>query len=222
MLALLRLLQLTSPGLPVGAYSYSEGLESLAENGVIRDAESLRQWLVDSLGHGTVRIEAAVLVRAYQAWRMEEPDRLIHWDAWLSASRESEELRSQSWDMGRALLRLLRGLHPEDARLLEMSMEISNFSTAFALAAAHWDLPLEPAVLGYVQSWANNLIGAGVKLIPLGQTAGQRLLWDLQYHLHQAAHEALTLKDDELDTFGWGAALASTAHEIQYSRLFRS
>lgn len=219
---LLRLLQLASPALPVGAYSYAEGLEYLGETGRLRQRADLQGWIADALDVGGIRVEGAVLLRAHDAWMRGDGAALQAWDAWLSATRESEELRRQSADMGRALLRLLRDLHPAVEPLHGVAGRLCNFAVAFALAAAHWDISREDALLAYLHAWAANLINAGVKLIPLGQTEGQRLLWDLQAVVASAAERIRILDDDELDSFSWGLSLASMGHEVQYSRLFRS
>ncbi|HEY9910240.1 MAG TPA: urease accessory protein UreF [Thermosynechococcaceae cyanobacterium] len=217
---LLKLLQLSSPGLPVGAYSYSEGLEFLVEAEQLTDAAELTQWLTQELRYGAIRLEAAVMVRSYGASQAQDFDRLSQWNHWLSAARETEELRSQSWQMGRSLLRLFQDLTPNSlAAGLEKEC---NFAIAFGLVASAWEIDLNSATIGYLHSWAINLINAGIKLIPLGQTAGQKLLLQLQPVLEQAAQEILALPDDNLDSCGWGLALASMAHETQYSRLFRS
>ena len=219
--ALLKLLQLSSPALPIGAYSYSEGLEFLVEAGKMETVSELEHWLVQELRYGAVRLESAIVVRSYQSSQTQEFDRLQFWNHWLSAIRETEELRSQSWQMGRSLLRLFQDLHPEF--LLSPSLEKEcNFAIGFGIVAAAWELDLDSAVLGYLHSWATNLINAGVKLIPLGQTAGQQLLLHLQPTLEQAAQAILALPDQELESCGWGLGLASMAHETQYSRLFRS
>jgi urease accessory protein len=217
---LLHLLQLASPALPVGAYSYSEGLEFLTESGIISNSSDLQYWLEQELQYGAIRLEAAVMIRAYQAANSGNLPVLQTWNEWLSAARETHELRQQSWQMGRSLLSLIKDLQPQS---LAQQCELPcNFAVAFAIAAAGWQISLEEALLGYLHSWATNLITAGIKLIPLGQTAGQRLLLQLQPVLQQAAEEIIDLSDDQLCSCGWGLALASMAHETQYSRLFRS
>jgi urease accessory protein len=216
-LALMSLMQLASSALPVGAYSYSEGLEYLTETAAIRDSASLCHWLEQELSYGAVRLEAGVMVRAYQAADLET---VQYWNRWLSAAKETSELRQQSWQMGYALVRLCQTLQPTSR--VNQCASPCNFAIAFSLAAAHWQIPLEATILGYLHSWASNLIGAAVKLIPLGQTAGQQLLLHLQPQLCQVSQEILSLEDDQLTSFGWGLALASMAHETQYTRLFRS
>jgi len=218
-LALLRLLQLASPALPVGAYSYSEGLEALADTGKVRDSTSLQHWVVQELQYGAVRLEAAVMLRTYDAASTQDHPTLQKWNNWLSAAKETAELRQQSWQMGGSLLRLLQEIQP--LQVLDCPSPC-NFAIAFGLAAASWQIDREAALLGYLHSWATNLVTAGIKLIPLGQTAGQQLLLDLHGNLTQAASEITLLQDEELTSCGWGLALASMAHETQYTRLFRS
>jgi urease accessory protein len=218
---LLHLLQLVSPTLPVGAYSYSEGLEALVQAGTITNAQTLQHWLIQELSYGAVRLEAAAIARMHLAVATDR-DALSTWNHWLSATRETTELREQSWQMGRSLTRLLLELQPEIQPLLAAAGEPCNFATAFAIAAAHWQIDCKTAVLGYLYSWASNLTNAGVRLIPLGQTAGQRLLLDLYPALQQAVEVVLLLEDDDLNTCGWGLAIASMTHETLYSRLFRS
>jgi len=218
-LALLRLLQLASPALPVGAYSYSEGLEALADTGKVHDSTSLQHWLVQELQYGAVRLEAAVMLRTYDAASTQDYPTLQKWNNWLSAAKETAELRQQSWQMGGSLLRLLQEIQP--LQVLDYPSPC-NFAIAFGLAAASWQIDREAALLGYLHSWATNLVTAGIKLIPLGQTAGQQLLLDLHGNLTQAASAIMLLQDEELTSCGWGLALASMAHETQYTRLFRS
>jgi urease accessory protein len=221
---LLRLLQLASPALPVGAYSYSEGVETLIHQGQIRSGSDLAHWIQAELTHGTIRLDAAVMVRAQQAWQRQDAAALHHWNQWLSATRDTEELRQQSWQMGRSLLRLFRDLEPAatDTWPDPLWREPCNFAIAFALVSAHWHLPLPQVTLTYLQSWAANLISAGVRLVPLGQTQGQRLLGHLIPSLEAATDHVLGLSDDDLTACNWGLTLASMAHETQYSRLFRS
>lgn len=224
-IALLRLLQLASSTLPVGAYSYSEGLEYLVQAGQLSSAEGLEHWLQQELRYGAIRLEAAIMVRGMAAALAEDSDQLHYWNDWLSALRETEELRAQSWQMGRSLLRLLRDLQPQPDLPLDLTalqQAGCNFPIAYAIGAVHWQIAAPAAVLGYLHSWATNLIGAGIKLIPLGQTTGQQLLINLQPVLEAATQTVLALPDEDLSSCGWGLALASMNHETLYSRLFRS
>ncbi len=222
-LALLGLLQLASSALPVGAYSYSEGLEVLVDRRQVNDGSSLEHWLRQELSYGAIRVEAAVMQRAIAAANQANWPRLHYWNAWLSAFRDGEELRQQSWQMGRSLLRLLQTLEPDwiDAVGWDGQDEW-NFAIAFGIAASCWQVGAQAATLGYLQSWATNLVNAGIKLIPLGQTTGQQLLCRLRPVLIQTTDSITGLQDDDLASCGWGLSLASMAHETHYSRLFRS
>jgi len=232
-LALLSLLQLASPALPVGAYSYSEGLESLVDTGIIKDAETLHHWLTQELTHGVAKLEAAVMLRAYQSFAQgsvgQDLEKIMYWNSWLTATKETEELRSQSWQMGNSLMLLLKELSPE-IRDLGAGNFVSlggdqaqwNYAIAFGMAAATWQIDSHTTTLAYLQSWATNLISAGVKLIPLGQTAGQKLLRSMGDPIATTTEVVMDLRDEELATCGWGLAIASLSHAHQYSRLFRS
>lgn len=218
--SLLRLLQLTSGVLPVGSYSYSEGLETLVHQEAITNCSSLQQWLTQALLYGSIRLEVAVLVRAYHATINNNLSKLTYWNQWLSATRETEELRLQSWQMGRSLAKLLLALEPNIKEIMRKS-EV-NFAIVFAVAAAYWKIELDMAVSGYLYSWASNLVTAGVKLIPLGQTQGQQLLSDLFPIIEVTTPEIINLQDHELRCCSWGLSLASMNHETLYTRLFRS
>ncbi|MFN5513408.1 MAG: urease accessory protein UreF [Cyanobacteriota bacterium] len=222
--SLLALLQLASPALPLGAYAYSEGLEFLTQS-QIQNAEALLTWLRQELGYGSIRIESAVMLRGHRCWRLgEELNGLNHWNQWLGAQRETSELRRQSQQMGRSLLQLLAQLteEPRFSSIAETFNSPCHYALAFGMGAAHWQIPEEAALLGYLHSWASNLITAGVKLIPLGQTAGQRLLQALSADIGEQCPGLLALEDDNLYSCSLGLALASMGHEAQYSRLFRS
>ena len=227
---LLYLLQLASPALPVGAYSYSESLETLVAAGKINDFLTLANWLKDSLQFGAIRLETALTIRGYKAIETENVESLIYWNNWATAAKETEELREQSWQMGRALIRLFLAMQPPgEISLIESLQKIvkadsnfCNYAIAFGIAAAFWQIDLENTALSYLHSWATNLINAGVKLIPLGQTQGQKLLFNLQPQIVSTAKEVLQLEDDDLSSCSWGLSLASMVHETEYSRLFRS
>jgi urease accessory protein len=219
---LLHLLQLASPSLPVGAYSYSEGLENLIENKIINSCDNLQNWLEAELRYGAIRLETAVMVRAYQSAQDGDLEKLCYWNRWLSAARETEELRSSSWQMGRSLIQLFVKLQPEIIPMRDVVGNPCNYAIAFAIAASHWQIDINSVLLAYLHSWASNLIIAGVKLIPLGQTAGQQLLLDLQPLIDNTSVEVMALKDEEMNCCSWGLSLASMAHQTQYTRLFRS
>jgi urease accessory protein len=219
---LLNLLQLVSPSLPVGAYSYSESLETLVENGIIITQKTLQDWLESELKYGAIRLEAAVIIRAYEAVLAGDLQLLSYWNLWLSAARETEELRNSSWQMGRSLIKLLEKLQPQIKPITDSIGNPCNYAIAFAIALSDCKINIQAVLLGYLHSWVSNLITAGIKLIPLGQTAGQQLLVILQPLLNQVQAEILQMTDDELSCCSWGLSLASMQHETQYTRLFRS
>lgn len=216
------LLQLSTPALPVGAYSYSEGLETLVQKHHLTCAEHLQDWLEQELRVGMIRLEAIALLRVWQAIQSNQPQAIAHWNQWLSALRETEEMRLQSWQMGRSLVRLLGDLDSGVQPLLSAAGEPCNFAIAFGIAAGYWQIGISEVLLGYLHSWSSNLINAGVKLIPLGQTQGQKLLVSLYPTLEDTVERLLTLDDEDLTGVGWGVAIASMQHETLYSRLFRS
>jgi len=229
---ILKLLQLSSSALPLGAYSYSEGLETAIEKDQIRGKEELQQWMSQELSHGAIRLETALMLRGYRCWVTQDWEGLQHWNHWTSAVKETSELRKQSWQMGNTLIRLLLSLETVRSEKkqahwgLEPGINVignpCNYGIAFGIGAAHWQIEEHSAVLGYLHSWATNLMNAGVKLIPMGQTLGQQLLLELHPEMETAATSILTLQDDDLYTCSWGLGLASMKHEIQYTRLFRS
>jgi urease accessory protein len=224
-LQLARLLQLASPALPVGAYTYSQGLEWAVESGVVGNEASAGRWLGDLLAHGIGRYEAplvAALIAAWDAGNTVEVQRL---DAEFLASRESAELRAETAQMGFSLRRLLRDLRDESlagvGAAVDALPEVA-FPTVWAGIAAAWKLEPAAALTAYLWSWAENQVMAALKAVPLGQAAGQRLLADLGARLPAIAEAALTLPEAAWSNFTPAFAIASARHETQYSRLFRS
>ena len=224
-LALIRLLQLASPTLPVGAYTYSQGLEWAVESGLVRDETSAGQWISDLLDHGIGRFEAPLLGRLMTAWADADATALARLNADFLASRESAELRAETLQMGYSLKRLLADLRePVLAPLRGMLHEWPEtaFPTVWAGLAAAWDIEPHAAVTGYLWSWAENQVMAALKAVPLGQAAGQRLLADLGGRIPDVAEAALRLPEEAWVNFAPVFALCSARHETQYSRLFRS
>lgn len=219
--ARLRLLQLASPALPVGTYAYSQGLESAVELGWVHDETSARDWILGLLGHALARLDAPVLIRLHGAWQRGDFEAIQHWTRWLYASRESFELQQEDQHLGRNLARLLADLDLPEAAPWR-SAERVCFATLFALAAARWTISARDTVSGYLWAWTENQVMAATKLVPLGQTAGQRILSAAIPVIEHTTEQALELPDDELGFSAPGLALAAARHEIQYSRLFRS
>jgi urease accessory protein len=220
-LGLLRLLQLVSPSLPVGMYSYSQGMEQAVENGWIKDEAQAQAWLVGVLRHSLGRLDAPLLVRLYEAWAMGDAGAVERWSVELTAMRETAELRTEDRQTGQALARLLDGLGVEQAKAWGRHPHAS-FATLFALAAVGWDVPKSQAIAGYLWSWLENQALCAVKLVPLGQLAGQRLLHHLALEIPGLVDTALDLPDDAIGSSSFALSLASSRHERQYSRLFRS
>jgi urease accessory protein len=198
-----RLLQLASPTLPVGAYSYSGGLEAAIEAGLVKDAASARRWIGDVLEHSVMRMEAPLLLKMIEAPSAE-------WNEMFLASRETAELRAETVQMGYSLNRLLPELGVPPCAYDEPS-----FPAAYAQAARAWSIPARDARTAYLRAWLENQVMAAVKAVPLGQTDGQKMLLALGARLHQ-------VDEEEPGNFAPGLAILSSRHETQYSRLFRS
>jgi urease accessory protein len=212
-----RLLQLASPTLPVGAYSYSGGLEAAVEAGLVRDAASAERWIADVLELSIARMEAPLLERLRAAWAAGDRREAARWNALVLASRETAELRAETAQMGYSLARLLAELSVGKVDLEEIS-----YPAAFAFAAARWNIDPRAALEAYLWSWIENQVMAAVKSVPLGQTAGQKMLLALGGELQRMVEQALSLTDEELSNFTPALAILSSRHETQYSRLFRS
>ena len=210
--SLARLLQLASPALPVGAYSYSGGLEAAVDAGIVRDAASAERWIGDVLEHSMARMEAPVLCRM-----MRDPAEMQQWNEFFLASRETAELRAETVQMGYSLARLLTDLGVGKIELQEPS-----FPAAFAFAVSVWTIDPHAALQAYLWTWLENQAMAAVKSVPLGQTQAQAMLLRLGGRLAGIAKDVAALQDEDLANFTPGLAILSARHETQYSRLFRS
>lgn len=216
----MRLLQLASPALPVGAYGYSQGLERAVEDKLIYDELSARHWIEGIFLHMLSRTDAPVLARLFDAWSVGDDETLDYWNQYLLACRETMELRAEDIHLGQALGKLLDGLGLNwSGRKIPKN---TSFAMPFSLAAAEWAIPKPATLSGYLWAWLENQVLAAIKLVPLGQSAGQRLLFQLAERIPAAVEQALTLKDDQIGAALPMMAIASSRHETQYSRLFRS
>ena len=220
-LASLRLWQLISPALPIGAFAYSQGLEFAVEEGWVHDEKSTQQWISGLLSHSMSALDIPVLARMFKAWQKNDFTSVVYWNHYLQASRESNELLTEDRQVGSALKQLLHDLNiykatdwPENPK--------PSFATMFSLAASHWTVTLNEACQGYLWSWSENQVAAAIKLVPLGQTAGQRILSAIIEEIPQAVEMGLALPDDEIGAAAQGLGIASALHEKQYTRLFRS
>ena len=224
-LQLSRLLQLASPALPVGAYTYSQGLEWAVESGIVRDEAAAGRWIADLLDHGISRFEAPLVATLMTAWASGDLAEIGCLNAEFLASRESAELRAETVQMGFSLRRLLRDLRDDSlaavAQAIEGWPEVA-FPTVWAGIAAAWRIDPEAALTAYLWSWAENQVMAALKAVPLGQAAGQRLLAELGSKIPLVAVNAEKRPKTEWANFTPGFAIACARHETQYSRLFRS
>jgi len=223
-LMLVRLLQLSSPALPIGAYSYSQGLEWMVESGAVRDAASLKTWIADLLHNVMTHGEVPVLWRLLDAAERGDGDRFAEWNAWFRASREGAELQAETLQMGGSLCKLLADLDVLDdfAQTQIATCAPVTLPAAFALAARAWDIPSTDAVTAYLWTWLENQVLAALKAMAIGQVAGQKLLLSLGTAIPAIVDAARQREDDDISSFAPGLAIASARHETQYSRLFRS
>lgn len=220
-LALLRLLQLASPALPVGGFTYSQGLEWAVEAGWVQDIASFSAWQREQLHDTLGCVDWPVLARLYQACLATDAQAFSQWSRFLLANRETAELRLEEQQRGSALARLLDGWQLGQDPAWRASLELSQLG-GMAWLGAYWAIPLRQLALGIGFAWLEGAVMAGVKLVPFGQQAAQTLLRDLGQDLPAVLDQALALGDDQL---GGGLpllAIASSRHETQYTRLFRS
>ena len=222
--ALLQLLWLASPALPVGGFSYSEGLEAAIEAGSVHDEASAQRWLLDQLHLGLGRSELPLLAQAIAAWAAHDGPRIAALNEWALATRETSELRRQSEQMGRSMRDWLRQRTPDDARLptLARLAPAPAWPIVFALAAAQSGADARDALLAFGFGWAENMVQAALKAMSLGQSGGQRILGALSAALPAVVDAALALPDQDRQAFTPMLAILSAQHETQYSRLFRS
>ncbi|TVQ86731.1 MAG: urease accessory protein UreF [Chromatiaceae bacterium] len=227
-LPLLRLLQLVSPSLPVGGFTYSQGIEWAREAGWLCDAGQLAAWLDEQLHRGLARVDLPLLLRLQAAAAAADEHALATWIACLLAQRETAELRAEEAQRGRALADLLASLGivaavaPADAAERWQQLLGRSQLAGFAAAAQHWQIAPATALAGYAWAWLENLTLAAVKILPLGQTQGQRLLLDLAAGIPAAVAQAQRLAASEIGACSPALAIASSCHEEQYTRLFRS
>ena len=220
-LARLRLLQLTSPALPIGAFTYSQGLEWAVDAGWVRDRETLGDWLRGLVDDALAQFELPILARLHRACEAADVDALASWGQCLYAGRESRELRAEERNRARALNSLLCDLGIDRAHAWQSALGHCQ-AAGFALAAVHWRISLHDCLLGYAWGWLENQVAAAIKLVPLGQTDGQRTQLQLAELLPAVVERALRVEDDDIGASAMSLAIASARHETQYTRLFRS
>lgn len=216
----IHLLRLVSPSQPVGAFSYSRALEWAVHAGTVNDEASAASWIFGLIEHSYAALDGALFWRMMQALQAGDQTAFLKADTWLSSARESREIELEDRRMGESLLRLLQELDVPDAKTL--TERKLGFPAAFALAATHWKIDPQAALRGLLWSVIENQVTAAIRLVPLGHTAGQRILVASPPVIERAAQKAASLSDEEIGNAAPAMAMASAWHETQYSRLFRS
>jgi urease accessory protein len=216
----LHLLRLVSPNLPVGAFSYSRGLEFAAEAGWVKDEATARNWILGTLENSFARLDGALFWRMMAALAASDHGEFLRLDAWLAAGRESRELQLEDRRMGEALLMLLVDLGVPAAR--RVPGQATTYPAAFAIAADHWRVAPAAALKGLMWTIAEGQVAAAMRLVRLGHTAGQRILIEAVPAIERSVAMARTMDDDAIGNVSVAMAMACAWHETQYSRLFRS
>ena len=222
--SLLQLMRLASPSLPVGGFSYSEGLESAVDAALVRDEASAQRWLADQLRLGLARADLPILARSLAAWRRGDVAHVDALNRWFATTRETGELLRQAEQMGRSLALWLRYRGAAEERLvrLEALQPAPTWPIAFALAAVDSGASARDVLVTFAGGWTENMAQAAVKAVPLGQAAAQRILAALAAEIPAAVDAALRLASADMQAFTPMLAILSARHEEQYSRLFRS
>jgi urease accessory protein len=218
--AMLHLMHLVSPALPVGAYAYSQGLEFAIDQQWLTGEAEVSSWIENIMRHSVGQLDAPVMARCFDAWQKNNMAGVHYWNEWLLACRETKELLLEDQQLGQALQRLLRSLNVDGAD--EVFATAPSFASQFALACCHWQIPKKDALQGFIFSWLENQIAAATKIVPLGQTRAQQMLMPLLAKIPEIAAHALLIDDGDMGISLPGLAMASAQHERQYSRLFRS
>lgn len=222
----LQLMWLASPALPIGGFSYSEGLEAAVNASLISNEQEASDWLVAQLHLAQARSDMAAIAQALSAWSPEDTNRLQALNTWVRSTRESCELRLQSEQMGHSLVEWLKTRYADDTgamgRIQWLATQDANYPIVFSLAGHLTQAAPREVLLAYAFGWAENMTQAAIKAVPLGQSAGQRILARLTQDIPAAVEYALTLPEHERQAFSPMLAILSARHEHQYSRLFRS
>lgn len=225
MLSRLRLFQIISPSLPIGGFTYSQGMEWAVECGWVSTEDDTHSWLHSTLHDSLLYLELPIIKRLYEAVQQHSTTDFSYWSEYLQASRETAELRMEEQQRARAFYEVLRKLPDwsSDAELVYFKHGLLMSQCAgFTLACAKWKLSLVDVLSGFTWSWLENAVNAAIKLVPLGQSAGQSLLFELSKEIPDVMTAALQVNDDELGASTPALAIASSLHETQYCRLFRS
>lgn len=216
-----RLFQMISPSLPIGGFTYSQGLEYAVEAGWVNSRSSMEAWLNYMVSSSVATLELPIIERLYQALQQSELDQMEYWCDFLYSSRETSELRAEEKQRGLALYTLLQKLDV-DISITSAISSHPNQLLGFCIAARHWSISLDELKQGYLWNWLENMVMAGVKLVPLGQTDGQLALLNVTQTFPAVIEQANAIEEWRIGSFSPSVALASSLHETQYTRLFRS
>lgn len=219
-----RLLQLASPALPIGAYSYSQGFEWAIESGDVSDKVTAQRWISDVLLTYYAQFELPVMKRLFEAWQRMDETAIARWDSFYKAGRDSAETWLESRQMGYSLLRLQQDLQAWPQEKLDVigTIDEPSFPTVYAATAVNWQISLQEMLHVYAWSWIENQVSAAMKAIPLGQVAGQQILIEVSDEISAVIEQAMQCADEDISNFCPALSIASCRHETQYSRLFRS
>ena len=223
---LCRALHLASPALPIGSFSYSQGLETAVELGLIRTEEDAFRWIADGLSETIGRCDAPVVAFIHQACSSHPPtdqlSEIAYWNSWFLASRESMELRRETEQMGWSLLQLAHALNWITPAAVTSKLDPIAFPTAFALSATGLALKETTTLTAFCFSWLETQVAAAMKLVPLGQAAGHRVLTRCRIKVPAVVSCAAETNQEDLSSWAPMLGILSARHESQYSRLFRS
>ena len=218
---LLKLIRLTSPSLPIGGYSYSQGLEFAISSGWVKDSSTALGWIQGLLKNSLTNLDLPIMKNLYQAWQEFDLEKVSYWNNILAANRDSFESQEEDRQLGKSLARLLVDLDLVEAKPY-LTPPYGGFLTLYSLAAVKWDISLNDAANGFLWMWAENKVLCSMKLIPLGQTDGQKILSIIIETISQVVVQGLDLPDEDIGYTAPGQGIASALHETQYTRLFRS